>query len=101
MEEINRINKAKEGIKLSLANKSVIVPDDVKLDEYYKYVDQIEASSGGRLQEKTVDIYSPMPVVIVPDEGYDGFSKLTINRIDMNEEISAEGDEAKFLYLAV
>ena len=44
--EINRLNNAKAAIKEAIQNKGVAVGDDVKLDKYAEYIDNIEASSG-------------------------------------------------------
>lgn len=42
--EIERLNSAKEGIKQSIINKGVNVPDTEKLDTYSTYIDQISGT---------------------------------------------------------
>lgn len=45
--EIKRIKDAKAAIKQSIENKGVPVGEDVKLDKYADYIDNIEVGSGG------------------------------------------------------
>ena len=42
--EIERLRNAKKGIKEVLSNKGVVVPEDVTLEEYHKYVDMIDGN---------------------------------------------------------
>lgn len=46
-EQITRIKNAKAAIKQSIENKGVTIGDDVKLDKYAEYIDNIEVGSGG------------------------------------------------------
>ena len=46
-EQITRIKNAKAAIKQSIENKGVAIGDDVKLDKYAEYIDNIEVGSGG------------------------------------------------------
>ena len=45
-DQIRRIKNAKAAIKEAIQNKGVAIGDDVKLDKYAEYIDNIEASSG-------------------------------------------------------
>lgn len=45
-DQIRRIKNAKAAIKQSIENKGVTVGDDVKLDKYAEYIDNIEVGSG-------------------------------------------------------
>jgi hypothetical protein len=47
VEQITRIKNAKAAIKQAIQNKGVTVGDDVKLDKYAEYIDNIEVGSGG------------------------------------------------------
>ena len=46
-DQITRLNNAKAAIKESIENKGVTVGEDVKLDKYAEYIDNIEVGSGG------------------------------------------------------
>lgn len=46
-DQIRRIKNAKAAIKQSIENKGVTIGDDVKLDKYAEYIDNIEVGSGG------------------------------------------------------
>lgn len=46
-DQITRLNNAKAAIKQSIENKGVTVGEDVKLDKYADYIDNIEVGSGG------------------------------------------------------
>ena len=37
--EINRLSQAKSDLKIVIENKGVSIPSNVKIDEYYKYID--------------------------------------------------------------
>ena len=45
-DQIRRIKNAKAAIKEAIINKGVAIGDDVKLDEYHRYINNIEAGSG-------------------------------------------------------
>lgn len=45
-DQITRLNNAKAAIKQSIENKGVTVGEDVKLDKYADYIDNIEIGSG-------------------------------------------------------
>lgn len=45
-DQIRRIKNAKATIKEAIQNKGVAIGDDVKLDEYHRYINNIEAGSG-------------------------------------------------------
>ena len=46
-DQITRLQNAKAAIKESIENKGVTVGEDVKLDKYADYIDNIEVGSGG------------------------------------------------------
>ena len=46
-DQIRRIKNAKAAIKEAIINKGVAIGDDVKLDQYAEYIDNIEVGSGG------------------------------------------------------
>lgn len=80
-EEIQRIKQAKSGIKASIINKGVAVDDAATLDAYPALIDSIQTGGGtgqSTLQEKTISIAANTTTEIVPDNGYDGMTKVTV-----------------------
>lgn len=80
-EEIQRIKQAKSGIKTSIINKGVAVDDAATLDAYPALIDSIHTGGGtgqSTLQEKTISIAANTTTEIVPDNGYDGMTKVTV-----------------------
>lgn len=80
-EEIQRIKQAKSGIKASIINKGVAVDDAATLDAYPALIDSIQTGGGtgeSTFQEKTVSITANTTTEVVPDEGYDGITKVTV-----------------------
>lgn len=80
-EEIQRIKQAKSGIKTSIINKGVAVDDTATLDAYPALIDSIQTGGGtgqSTLQEKTISIAANTTTEIVPDNGYDGMTKVTV-----------------------
>ena len=55
--EIKRIKDAKAAIKQSIENKGVPVGEDVKLDKYAEYIDNIEVGSGSDSEYAWPDFY--------------------------------------------
>lgn len=82
VEEIQRLKQAKSSIKTSIENKGVTVSDSATLDAYPALIDSIEQTGGGTgeltLQEKAVSITANTSTEIVPDNGYDGLTKVTV-----------------------
>ena len=56
-EQITRIKNAKAAIKQSIENKGVAIGEDVKLDKYAEYIDNIEVGSGGDSEYAWADFY--------------------------------------------
>lgn len=80
-EEIQRIKQAKSNIKASIINKGVAVDDTATLDAYPALIDSIQTGGGtgqSTLQEKTVSIAANTTTEVVPDNGYDGMTKVTV-----------------------
>ena len=80
-EEIQRLKQAKSGIKASIINKGVAVDDAATLDAYPALIDSIQTGGGtgqSTLQEKTVSIAANTTTEVVPDNGYDGMTKVTV-----------------------
>lgn len=81
-EEIQRLKEAKSSIKASIENKGVTVSDTATLDAYPALIDSIEQTGGGTgeltLQEKAVSITANTTTEIVPDNGFDGMTKVTV-----------------------
>ncbi len=55
--EIKRIKDAKAAIKQSIENKGIPVSEDVKLDKYAEYIDNIEVGSGSDSEYAWPDFY--------------------------------------------
>lgn len=80
-EEIQRIKQAKSSIKTSIQNKGVTVSDTATLDAYPALIDSIQTGGGtgeSTFQEKTVSITANTTTEIVPDNGYNGMTKVTV-----------------------
>lgn len=80
-EEIQRIKQAKSNIKTSIINKGVAVDDAATLDTYPALIDSIQTGGGtgeSTLQEKTVSITANTTTEVVPDNGYNGMTKVTV-----------------------
>lgn len=80
-EEIQRLKQAKSDIKASIINKGVAVDDAATLDAYPALIDSIQTGGGAgelTLQEKTISIAANTTTEVVPDEGYDGMTKVTV-----------------------
>ena len=80
-EEIQRLKQAKSGIKASIINKGVAVDDAATLDAYPALIDSIQTGGGTgelTLQEKTVSIAANTTTEVVPDNGYNGMTKVTV-----------------------
>lgn len=80
-EEIQRLKQAKSGIKASIINKGVAVDDAATLDAYPALIDSIQTGGGtgeSTFQEKTVSIATNTTTEIVPDNGYNGMTKVTV-----------------------
>lgn len=80
-EEIQRLKQAKSNIKASIINKGVAVDDAATLDAYPALIDSIQTGGGTgelTLQEKTVSIAANTTTEIVPDNGYNGMTKVTV-----------------------
>lgn len=80
-EEIQRLKQAKSNIKASIINKGVAVDDAATLDAYPALIDSIQTGGGtgqSTLQEKTVSIIANTTTNIVPDNGFDGMTKVTV-----------------------
>ena len=83
--EITRISNAKAAIKTALANKSVIVPDATKLDDYADYIDQIQAGGGepSYITTETTNINLVPPYTTVVNPTSDAFSSISENITDI------------------
>ena len=80
-EEIQRLKQAKSGIKASIINKGVAVDDAATLDAYPALIDSIQTGGGTgelTLQEKTISIAANTTTEVVPDNGYNGMTKVTV-----------------------
>lgn len=80
-EEIQRLKQAKSSIKTSIQNKGVTVSDTATLDAYPALIDSIQTGGGtgeSTFQEKTVSITANTTTEIVPDNGYNGMTKVTV-----------------------
>lgn len=75
--EIIRIKNAKLNIKSSIENKGVIV-GDATIDTYAEKIDSIQSQPN--LQEKEVTPTKELQEIL-PDEEYDGLSKVKVNKI--------------------
>ena len=80
-EEIQRLKQAKSDIKASIINKGVAVDDAATLDAYPALIDSIQTGGGTgelTLQEKTISIAANTTTEVVPDNGYNGMTKVTV-----------------------
>ena len=80
-EEIQRLKQAKSNIKASIINKGVAVDDAATLDAYPALIDSIQTGGGTgelTLQEKTISIAANTTTEVVPDNGYNGMTKVTV-----------------------
>ena len=80
-EEIQRLKQAKSDIKASIINKGVAVDDTATLDAYPALIDSIQTGGGTgelTLQEKTISIAANTTTEVVPDNGYNGMTKVTV-----------------------
>ena len=80
-EEIQRLKQAKSDIKASIINKGVAVDDAATLDAYPALIDSIQTGGGTgelTLQEKTISIATNTTTEVVPDNGYNGMTKVTV-----------------------
>lgn len=88
--EITRLQNAKADIKTALANKSVIVPDATKLDDYADYIDQIQTGGGSSeptyMETETATINVNPPFTTILSAGTKPYSSVTENIEDNDVE---------------
>lgn len=88
--EITRLQNAKADIKTALANKSVTVPDNVTLDGYANYIDQIQAGGGSSeptyMETETATINVNPPFTTILSAGTNPYSSVTENIEDNDVE---------------
>jgi hypothetical protein len=73
--EINRLKTIKDSLRNALAARGIVVPDDVPIDEYYKYVYMLAKPEYGLLMKKTVN-YSNSRVNYIADNAFTHFHNL-------------------------
>jgi hypothetical protein len=74
-EKLIYLNNTKTAIAAAITNKEVTVPENATFRDYATLIEEI--SGGGNLQEGTVTPTGE-EFVVTPDEGYDGFSVVTV-----------------------
>ena len=78
--QIDRLNKAKSDLKTSITNKGVAVSDDALISDYPALVDSIQTGSDLKVQDsKAVSYTSNGSYDVLPDSGYDGMAKVTVD----------------------
>ena len=85
--QIDRLNKAKSDLKTSITNKGVAVSDDALISDYPALVDSIQTGSDLKVQDsKAVSYTSNGSYDVLPDSGYDGMAKVTVD-VNVPEKI--------------
>lgn len=77
-DDLTRLQWAKADLRTSIQAKGVTVPASAKLDAYPDYVDAIQTTP--TLQAKTATP-STSQQTILPDNGYDGLSQVTVGAV--------------------
>lgn len=92
--EITRLQGAKADLRTAIQAKGVSVPASAKLDTYDTYVGQIQQGSTPRLQSKTATP-SISQQTIIPDNGYDGLSQVTIGAVTSSIDSNIQAGNIK------
>ena len=78
--QIDRLTKAKGDLKASITGKGVAVSDDALISDYPALVDSIHTGSDLKVQDsKAVSYTSNGSYDVLPDSGYDGMAKVTVD----------------------
>lgn len=78
--QIDRLSKAKSDLKTSITNKGVTVSDAALISDYPALVDSIQTGSDLNIQSsKSVSYAANGSYNVLPDEGYDGMAKVTVD----------------------
>ena len=89
---LQRAINAFDGIKASIENKGVIVGNK-SVSEYAVCIDAIQTGSSN-LQDKVVSA-DTVEKIVIPDDGYDALSSVTINAVDASIDANIVSNNIK------